>query len=104
MNLLRLLHNQLFVRGRYCQFLLTGFCLIQMVAPLNSNAEAACFGEPDLVLIDGHILTMDSENTIANALRIRGKRLIAIDDVGDGSDPCVKVIDLGHNVAAFRPG
>ena len=99
MQLLAFIHQQIVVRRRYIQFLLTGFCMIQLAAPLNAIAEAACFGEPDLVLDNGHILTMDSDGTVAKAVRIRGARLIAIDEVGDRSDPCVKVIDLGgHTV------
>ena len=97
MKILKLLHSKIIVRRRYFQFLLTGFCLIQIATPFNSIAEATCFGEPDLILDNGHILTMDAENTVARAVRIRSKRLIAIDGVGDRSDPCVKVIDLGGN-------
>jgi predicted amidohydrolase YtcJ len=61
----------------------------------DAFADATCIGGKDLILDNGDFLTMDANSTVAKAVRIRGSRLIAIDDVGDKSDPCVEIIDLG---------
>jgi len=45
MKLFAFFHQQIVMRRRYIQFLLTGFCMIQLAAPLNAIAETACFGD-----------------------------------------------------------
>jgi len=53
-----------------------------------------CPGGPDVILDDGHILTMDTAGTVANTIRIRGRTVLAVDGPVDREDPCVQVIDL----------
>lgn len=53
----------------------------------------ACNGVNGLVLINGQILTMDDDNSIASAVRIENDRIVAVGDVGSVEGDCV--IDLG---------
>ena len=52
--------------------------------------------EPDLVLLNAEVLTMDGFDTVASAIRIRDGQILAVgDDVGPLDGPEVEVIDLG---------
>ena len=60
----------------------------------GQNTFDACFGREDLVLTNGKILTMDAAGRIATAMRVRGDRIMAVDEVGSIADACTRVIDL----------
>ena len=57
-------------------------------------AADACIGDPDIVLVNGTILTMDASDRTVDTLRIRGDRIIAVGDGYVPGEPCVDVIDL----------
>jgi predicted amidohydrolase YtcJ len=50
--------------------------------------------EPDLILINGRIHTMDSRNTIASTVTIRNGRFTAVGDARPARQPGTRVIDL----------
>lgn len=75
-------------------FSLTILLLLALPFTTIDVSAATCPGGKDLIFNNGRILTMDSAETVAGALRIRGDRVTAIDQVGDVDDPCVSVIDL----------
>ena len=61
------------------------------VVPLSAPVQTAS----ELVLVNGTILTLDKDDSIVSAVRIREGRIVAVgDDVG-GIDPAAQVIDLG---------
>jgi predicted amidohydrolase YtcJ len=58
----------------------------------------ALLGYPDLVLVNGRIVTADSAFTIAEAVAIRGDRFLAVgrtDDIAALAGPDTEVVDLG---------
>ena len=57
-----------------------------------SGQLSACWGANELVLINGQILTMDDNDSIASAVRIENGRIVAVGDVGPVAGGCV--IDL----------
>ena len=63
-------------------------------APVAPPAGVVCELEGDLVLTNGQILTVDPEDSVASAVRIRQDRIIAVgDDVG--AQGCDRVVNLG---------
>src|SRR6056300_539718 len=69
--------------------------LILFLSLSSFSYAQSCIGTPDLVLINGVILTMDAENTTATSVHIRGNKFIAVNNNPDTSGDCVQVIDLG---------
>lgn len=62
--------------------------------PELTQPSAACASVGDLVLTNGKILTVDDNDSVAVAVRIRGDRIVAVgDEVGD-ADACTQTIDL----------
>lgn len=67
-----------------------------LLLPYATVAKAAdeCLGPPDVALINGKIITVDKNETIASAVRLIGNKIVRV-----GADPgavtnCTKVIDL----------
>ncbi len=68
---------------------------LALALALYGVAAAAqdCAGLNDVALVNGQLLTVDADDSIADALRIRGNRITEVgDDVATG--PCTTVIDL----------
>ncbi len=61
------------------------------VVPLKAPVQTAS----DLVLINGTILTLDKDDSIASAVRIREGRIVAVGDDAAGIETSAQVIDLG---------
>ncbi len=55
--------------------------------------ENLCLGEKDTVLVNGKIVTMDPDRTLATSVRVRAERIVAFGKVAL-SDNCVTIIDL----------
>jgi len=65
-------------------------------------APAPVSAPPDLVLVGGHILTVDSNDSVAEALAIRGGKIAAIgtsDDILRMAGPATRRIDLHGRTA-----
>ena len=62
-------------------------------APTSVVEAGPCSGVSEFVLINGRILTMDDNDTIASSVRIESDRIVAVGDVGPVAGDCV--IDLG---------
>ncbi|MEH2471565.1 putative amidohydrolase YtcJ [Nitrobacteraceae bacterium AZCC 2161] len=63
----------------------------------QSSAQQANRNAPDLVLVSGKILTMDSRSTVAQALAVRDGKILAIGDnaeINHLAGPQTRVIDL----------
>ncbi|MCR5880680.1 amidohydrolase family protein [Phenylobacterium sp. J367] len=56
----------------------------------------------DLVLVNGKVITVDPKETVANAVAVRGNRIVAVGDVSAWRGPQTKVIDLKGR--ALLPG
>ena len=69
--------------------------LILFLSLSSFSYAQSCIGTPDLVLINGVVLTMDAENTRATSVHIRGNKIIAVNSNPDISSECVQIIDLG---------
>jgi len=69
------------------------FSLSALLLTIPAFAQT-CHGGYDTVFHNGQILTMDQAGTIASNLRVRGDEIIAIDEAGDISGPCVISVDL----------
>jgi predicted amidohydrolase YtcJ len=71
-------------------------CVALFAAGLTgtSRAQGSCPGGEDWVLRNGTILTMDAEGRTVSTVRIRGERIIAVDEALVRDAPCVRVIDL----------
>ncbi|MCR4426450.1 MAG: hypothetical protein NUW23_09720, partial [Firmicutes bacterium] len=52
--------------------------------PVSTREWTAPGGAPDLVLYNGKVITVDSEFTLAEAVAVRGERIVAV-----GSDSSV---------------
>lgn len=74
---------------------LTALWLTLLGAPVVVQAAQPCPGGKDLVLANGHILTVDAADRTVRTLRIRGDRLLTVGDAVPRNEPCVQVIDLG---------
>lgn len=57
--------------------------------------DSSWVGAKDLVLTNGNFITMDAEAPFASAIRIRGDRIIAVNDIGPFDDESTDIIDLG---------
>lgn len=77
---------------RQCSFAIS----LSLFITFSSIARSAelCSGDDDTIFTNGTILTMDAENQIAGTLRIRGEKIIAIDEAFDADDSCITLIDL----------
>lgn len=72
----------------------TGLLVLALLAPA---APAQVAGTADTILINGKIVTVDDQFTIAQAIAVKGTRIIAVgksDTVRQLSGPDTKVIDL----------
>ena len=68
-------------------------CISQQ--PGEATDSTDCADAKELVLMNGTILTMDSNDTIVSAVRIRDGRFVTVgDDIESADDSCVDVIDL----------
>ena len=66
----------------------------QQGGPELTQSSASCASDGDLLLTNGKILTVDDNDSVAVAVRIRGDRILAVgDDVGE-ADACTQTIDL----------
>ena len=66
--------------------------------PAGSGSDEWCAISGDLVLTNGRFLTVDADDSIQSAVRIRGDRIVAVG--GDvGSFDCDRRIDLGERTA-----
>lgn len=68
-----------------------------VLALLSLSAPAQVAGTADTILINGKIVTVDDQFTIAQAIAVKGSRIIAVgksDTVRQLSGPGTKVIDL----------
>ena len=74
---------------------LTALWLSVLGAPVAAQAATTCPGGKDLVLANGHILTVDAQDRTVSTLRIRGERLLSVGGPVPRHEPCVQVIDLG---------
>lgn len=63
--------------------------------PGDSGADGQLAPERVLIFVNGRIHTMDAENSIANAVAIRNRRFVFVDDVAPEPGPGARVIDLG---------
>ena len=61
------------------------------VVPLNAPVQTAS----ELVLVNGTILTLDKDDSLVSAVKIREGRIVAVGDHVGGIDPSAQVIDLG---------
>ncbi|HUF47961.1 MAG TPA: amidohydrolase [Vicinamibacterales bacterium] len=71
--------------------------LVALVWPVTSQTQA-----PDLLLVNGTILTVDARDTVAEALAIRGGKIVAVGTTGDISrlaGPNTGVVDLEGRTA-----
>ena len=59
------------------------------------TSSASCAGVRDLVLTNGQFLTVDDDDSVAAAVRVRGDRILAVDGEAADADACVQAIDLG---------
>ena len=66
--------------------------------PAGSSNDEWCAISGDLVLTNGRFLTVDAEDSIQSAVRIRGDRIVAV-GAGVGSFECDRRIDLGGRTA-----
>jgi adenine deaminase len=57
------------------------------------GAQVCPDGAGDVALVNGRFLTLDSKNTVAGAVTIRGGRFAEVGTVGQ-LRPCAKTIDL----------
>jgi predicted amidohydrolase YtcJ len=72
--------------------------LLGLVATLAVSTTVAHAQSADTILTNGKILTVDGKFSIAQALAVRGERILAVgtnDEVRKHADPGTKVIDLG---------
>ena len=66
--------------------------------PADPNSDDWCAISGDTVLTNGRFLTVDPDDSIQSAVRIRGDRIVAVgDDVGQYD--CDRVVDLGGRTA-----
>ena len=81
------------------QFLGTAAVTLTAGASACSPADPLTGGEitplPVLILVNGRIHTMDAENTVANSVTIRNRRIVSVGDAVPESSPGATVIDLG---------
>ena len=68
-----------------------------MALALTSAIQAAesCPGGKDLVLTNGKILTVDSEDRTVTTVRVRSNRFLTVGTTVTRKEPCVQIIDLG---------
>lgn len=71
-------------------------CSTQVSAQESDVNVINCHGEKDLILTNGHFITMDGDRNIVTKIRIRHNRIIATDEIGSYGK-CVEVIDLKGN-------
>ena len=73
-------------------------CVVLFAVGLTttSRAQDSCPGGEDWVLTNGTIVTMDPEDRTVSTVRIRGQRIITVDEPVDRAEPCIRVIDLGR--------
>ncbi|MEO8259048.1 MAG: amidohydrolase family protein [Acidobacteriota bacterium] len=80
------------------QFLGTaaGTALVVAGRPAISFGQAAAppAGQPDLILTNGRIQTMDARNTVASAVSIRNGRVQAVGNRAPARGPLTRVVDL----------
>ena len=63
-----------------------------------STAQASAGGEPDLILTNGNIITVDEGFSVEEAIAIRGERILAVGDsktLTALTGPGTRVLDLG---------
>lgn len=66
--------------------------------PADPNSDDWCAISGDTVLTNGRFLTVDPDDSMQSAVRIRGDRIVAVgDDVGQFD--CDRVVDLGGRTA-----
>lgn len=63
--------------------------------PELTQSSASCGSVGDLVLTNGKILTVDDNDSVAVAVRIRADRILAVGDEVGEADACTQTIDLG---------
>ncbi|MFZ8927962.1 MAG: amidohydrolase [Pseudohongiellaceae bacterium] len=73
--------------------LLAVYFLAQIFVSTSTFAQS-CPGTLDLIFINGTILTMDADSSIASSARVQGNKFVAVGNDIDISGNCAQVIDL----------
>jgi predicted amidohydrolase YtcJ len=71
--------------------------ICSLLAASQANLTMAATGTPDLVLLNGKILTVDAKDTVAQAVAIRGDKIIAVGtsaDIARLAAPSTRRVDL----------
>ena len=74
------------------------FALLALVAAGTGSAALAaeaCPGGKDLVLINGHVLTVDAADRTVSTVRIRGERILTVGEPVNRQERCTQIVDLG---------
>ncbi len=69
--------------------------LLSLALSTASQAAESCPDGRDLLLINGTILTMDSQDSTVTSVRIRHQHIITVGAAVDPATACVQVVDLG---------
>jgi len=69
--------------------------LLSLALSTASQAAESCPDGRDLLLINGKILTMDSQDSTVSSVRIRHQHIITVGAAVDQTAACVQVVDLG---------
>ena len=95
--------------NRFVTFPATRFALAGWAVLAGFAAVAACAGsdepEADLVLVGGRVITLDAENRVAEAVAVRGERVVAVGTaaaIEAFAGPTTRRIDLDGR--AVTPG
>lgn len=83
------------VRGGLATLLKTAFLACAMTSASQAIAAEDCTAGSDLILTNGHILTMDAAGSTARTIRIRGERIVSLDAMVSRNEDCVAIFDLG---------
>jgi len=82
--------------ARYAYFALTLLCVGPVLAAAGQTGQA------DLLLVNGHILSLNARNSVAEAVAIRSGRILALgsnQDIQALASPATEVIDLHGRTA-----
>ena len=84
--------------------IMPAFQVLALTVLATGVGAAACAqtGQADLLLVNGHVLTLNSHNAVAEAVAIRGGRILAVGsnkDIRALASPAAQVIDLHGRTA-----
>ncbi len=86
------LHRLHALRGRV---LVLCLALFGVGLPTVGRTADECPAGRDWVLTNGNILTVDGNDRTVSSVRIRGERIVTVDQAVDRNEPCVRIVDLG---------